>query len=137
MAVTAPPQLAAGPQAAQPSPMAAPDTQALLAAQINAATALSTKASGADSAAEAKDFAQGVLFLAQAIVVLDPSLSQGGTPLAHDVALEQARGRTQQSVAAIQSDAQVKVAALQAEATRHARETAAAPSPAREKVAQP
>src|SRR4051794_16887529 len=54
------------------------------------------------SGAEAKDWAMAALNFAQAIVVLDPSLSQGGTPLAHDVAIKAMEGETQKAVAAIQ-----------------------------------
>lgn len=93
--------------------------------------------SGESSAEEAKDWALAALNVAQAIVVLDPSVSQGGTPLAHDVAIEALRGETQKSVAAIQGETQVQVAHVTGEhALRQANEAAKAPSPARTNVAQ-
>lgn len=92
--------------------------------------------SGNQSGGEARDFAQAALFYAQALVILDPQLSQGGTPLAHDVALAQIQGQTQQNVAAIQGETQKAVARTQGEhQLRAAKETAAAPTPSRTKVA--
>jgi len=97
---------------------------------LNAMEQCATAAAGTNSGAEAKDFLQAALFGAQAVVVLDPSLSQGGTPLEHDLALEQLRGQTQQNVAAIQGEAQKHVADVQAASQlRAAKETAAAPTP--------
>lgn len=91
-----------------------------------------TKARGATSAAEAKDFATAALNFAQAIIVLDPSLSQGGTPLAHDLALEEVRGETQKDMARIQAEAQIKQEHVRGQnALRQAKETAAAPTPAK------
>lgn len=105
---------------------------------LRAIQSCSSKAAGAQSAAEAKDFALAALNFAQAIVVLDPSLSQGGTPLAHDAALEQIRGQTQENVATIQGQHAVQLERLRGEhALRQAKETAAAPSPARGKAANP
>lgn len=78
----------------------------------------------------AKDWADTALKFAQAIVVLDPSLSQGGTPLDHDVALKQIEGQTQATVADIQRQAAVEVEHTRGEhALRQAREVAAAPTP--------
>lgn len=55
----------------------------LLMAQLDAAELLATKAGGASSAAEARDFAQASLFMAQAVITLDPNRLQGGdTPQA-------------------------------------------------------
>jgi hypothetical protein len=67
------------------------DVQAVRAAQLDAALLLATKAAGAVSAQEAKDFAQASMSLAQAVVVLDPSLDQQGIPIAHQVELEKTR----------------------------------------------
>jgi hypothetical protein len=61
------------------------------------------------SGAEAKDWAMAALNFAQAIIVLDPSLSQGGTPLAHDIAIKSIEADTQKQVAAIQGETQVQV----------------------------
>lgn len=89
-----------------------------------------TKARGSQSAAEAKDFAAAALSFAQAIIVLDPSLSQGGTPLAHDLALEESRGETQQAIAQIQAGASIQQERIRGEnSLRQAKETAAAPTP--------
>jgi hypothetical protein len=105
-------------------------TQELLGAIQEAARKART-ASGQDC----KDFASAALNLAQAIIVLDPSLSQGGTPLQHDLALKAVDGETQKAVAAIQGEAQVRVADVHGQhALRQARETAAAPTP-RKKLA--
>ena len=51
---------------------------ALLQAQLDVAETLTRKAAGSSSAAEAKDFAQGALFIAQAITTLDPERMAGG-----------------------------------------------------------
>lgn len=104
-------------------------TQSLLRA-CDAAATKATTAQGQDC----KDFASAALNLAQAIVVLDPSLSQGGTPLDHDIAIKAIEGDTQKAVAAIQGEAQVRVADVHGQhALRQAQETAAAPTP-RKKV---
>jgi hypothetical protein len=141
--MTAPPQIQpAQPDPQQMGPPILPDgteqeipelgVNALLRAVRECAEAGAANPSGA----ETRDYAQAALFYAQALVVLDPSLSQGGTPLQHDLALEQVRGQTQQNVAAIQGNTQVRVAHTQGEhALRLAKETAAAPTPSRTKTA--
>lgn len=97
---------------------------------LRAIQSCGTKASGATSAAEAKDFAAAALSFAQAIVVLDPSLSQGGTPLQHDATLEQIRGQTQENVATIQGQHAVQLEQLRGQhALQQAKATAAAPTP--------
>lgn len=105
-------------------------TNALLNAVHQAAVAASSDKSGA----EAKDWAQAALNLAQAIVVLDPSLSQGGTPLAHDMAMKSLDGETQQAVAQIHGQTQIAVEAQRGEnAVRQANEAAKAPTPSKTK----
>jgi hypothetical protein len=94
-------------------------TNALLIAVKKAADA----GAGAQDNRDIQAAAAAALSFAQAIVVLDPSLSQGGTPLAHDLALEQMRGETQVAVEKQRGD----------NAVRQAKETAAAPTPAKEK----
>jgi hypothetical protein len=90
------------------------------------------------SAQEAKDWAMAALNVAQAIVVLSPSVSQGGTPLEHDMAMKGLEGETQQAVAAIHGQTQIAVEAQRGEnARRQANEAAQAPTPARGKVASP
>lgn len=92
----------------------------------------SAAASSGHSGAEAKDFAAAALSLAQAIVVMDPSLSQGGTPLAHDVAIKQIDSQTQTTTAAIQAEAMVQAEHIRGQnAVRAAKETAAAPTPSK------
>jgi hypothetical protein len=54
----------------------------LLAAALDTAIVLTKKAAVTQSAAEAKDFAAGVLALAQATAVLDPNRDQQGIPVA-------------------------------------------------------
>jgi hypothetical protein len=50
----------------------------LLAAQLEVAETLVRKASGTESAAEAKDFAQASLFICQAVTTMDPDRLAGG-----------------------------------------------------------
>jgi len=104
-------------------------TNALLNAVQQCAVGAST-ASGQD----AKDFLSAALNGAQAIVILDPTLAQGGTPLQHDVMLEAQRGQTQENIARIQGDTQVAVAhANGLHALEQAKARAAAPTPAKRK----
>jgi hypothetical protein len=74
------------------------------------------------SGAEAKDWAMAALNFAQAIIVLDPSLSQGGTPLAHDIAIKSIeatrRSRSPRSRARRRSRSSMSVAS-----TRYGRRT--------------
>jgi hypothetical protein len=74
-------------------------------------------AAGAASASgqDAKDYMTAALNGAQAIVILDPSLAQGGTPLQHDAMLEAQRGQTQENIARIQGATQVQVAHVSGE----------------------
>lgn len=61
------------------------DLAPLMEQMVQTAGLLTQRAGGSSgsSAAEAKDFAQGALFLSQAVVTLDPSRIQGGdTPQA-------------------------------------------------------
>jgi hypothetical protein len=100
-------------------------TDALLRAAENAATK-SLTAQGQDC----KDFATAALNLAQAVVVLDPQLSQGGTPLEHDIALKSIDHETQARVATIQGQTAVAVEQVRGQnALAQAKETAAAPTP--------
>lgn len=103
---------------------------------LNALLQTARNAASSDkSGAEAQDYAQAVLNLSQAAVILDPALSQGGTPLAHDVTIKQIDGQNQATVAAIQAQAQVEVARHQSEASKSSQDAAAKPSPARSAVA--
>jgi hypothetical protein len=105
-------------------------TQELLRAAQNAATK-SLSAQGQDT----KDFAIAALNFAQAVVVLDPSLSQGGTPLQHDLAIKSMDHQAQATVASIQGDTAVRVEQVRGDnALRQARETAAAPTPRKTKT---
>src|SRR6058998_2769603 len=79
-------------------------TDAMLRAAQEAATK-SLTAQGQDC----KDFATAALNFAQAVVVLDPSLSQGGTPIQHDLALKSIDHETQKAVASIQGQTAVAV----------------------------
>lgn len=98
--------------------------EAVSQAQLTAAYLLARKAGTATSAAEAKDFAQAALLLAQGLIVMDPSLSQGGTPIEHDIALETVRQQGAVAVEKVRGD----------NALRQAKETAAAPTPAKRKT---
>lgn len=127
--MTAPPQMNGQ---MMPPPMQADDPADVTAALLHAALMVAQKAAGVDSGAEAKDFGQAALNFAQAVIVLDPRLSQGGTPLQHDVALEAARGQTQENVARIQGVHAVAIEQIRGDhALRLAQETAAAPTPAK------
>lgn len=87
-------------------------------------------ASSGHSGAEAKDYAAAALNLAQAIVVLDPELSQGGTPLQHDVLLKGMEHDSNERIAAIHATADVEKEQVRGEhAIRQAQEAAAAPTP--------
>lgn len=131
--MTAPPMSGGGP--VMPGAMVPEDPSAVTQALLRAARVAAENAAAVESGAEAKDFGQAALNFAQAVVVLDPSLSQGGTPVAHDIALEQIRGQTQQNVAQIQGDHAVAVENVRgAHALRAAKETAAAPTPAKRKT---
>src|SRR4051794_38922254 len=102
-------------------------TQELLRAAQNAATK-SLSSQGQDC----KDFATAALNFPQAVVVLDPTMSQGGTPLDHDIAMKTIDHETQKAVAAIQGDSAVRVEAVRGEnQIRQAKEAAAAPTPAK------
>jgi hypothetical protein len=79
-------------QPPQPSPAAIEaDVARVRNAQLDGAEILARKAAGASSGAEAKDFAAASMSLAQAVVILDPSLDQQGIPLQHQKELEQQR----------------------------------------------
>lgn len=83
---------------------------------------------------EMDEAAKAALGFAQALIVLDPSLSQGGTPLEHDLALEQTRGDAQAQIAAIQAEGAARVETIRGEhAIRQAKEAASAPTPAKTK----
>lgn len=87
------------------------------------------------SSEEAKDWADTCFKFAQAVVILDPSLSQGGTPLEHDMTMKMVDHETQKAVAAIQGETAVKVEAQRGEnQIRQAKEVAAAPSPSKSKT---
>lgn len=133
--MTAPPQNGNGMNPPQvpgnlPLPPATDTSQAITMA-IRTATILAQKAAGDDSAAEAKDYAQAVLFLAQAVAVLDPNKTQTGTPLDHEIKMEQLKqqGALNQQAATHQHELQ--------KAKQHAMAQAAAPSPAGGKGAIP
>jgi hypothetical protein len=63
-----------------PEAGASPSGAVLLEAALDTAIVLTKKAAVTQSAAEAKDFAAGVLALAQATAVLDPNRDQQGIP---------------------------------------------------------
>lgn len=106
-------------------------TNALLIAVRRAAE----DAAAAQDPREVQELLSGALSAAQAIVVLDPSLSQGGTPIAHDLAMEQTRQAGQAQVARVQGEAAVAVERTRGEhAVRQARAAAAAPTPAKERT---
>jgi cell division septum initiation protein DivIVA len=65
-----------------PEAGASPSGAVLLEAALDTAIVLTKKAAVTQSAAEAKDFAAGVLALAQATAVLDPNRDQQGIPVA-------------------------------------------------------
>jgi hypothetical protein len=65
-----------------PEAGASPSGEVLLEAALDTAIVLTKKAAVTQSAAEAKDFAAGVLALAQATAVLDPNRDQQGIPVA-------------------------------------------------------
>jgi hypothetical protein len=100
-----------------------PLSAALLQAQLEVAETLTRKAAGTESAAEAQAFADAALKLAQAVIILDPSLSQGGTPLVHDLVMQDKRNE-----GAVQVEAQRGQNAL-----KQAQVAAAAPTPAKRK----
>jgi hypothetical protein len=101
-----------------------PLSEALLQAQqLEVAETLTRKAAGTESAAEAQAFADAALKLAQAVIILDPSLSQGGTPLVHDLVMQDKRNE-----GAVQVEAQ-----RGANAVAQAKVAAAAPTPAKRK----
>jgi hypothetical protein len=128
--MSAPAQMNGNGQA--PPPIVPEDPMQGVNEMLGAIRLCAQKARGVGSAAEAKDFAAAALSFAQAIIVLDPSLSQGGTPLAHDLALEEVRGETQQAVAQIQGEHAVRLEQVRGQnALRQAKETAAAPTPAK------
>jgi hypothetical protein len=134
--MTAPPQ-ANGNGNGQAPPLADGTTQIdpmlVTNALLNAVQQCAAGAAAA-SGQDAKDYMSAALNGAQAIVILDPSLAQGGTPLEHDLALEQSRGATQENIARIQGATQVQVAHVSGEhALKQAREKAAAPTPAKRK----
>lgn len=130
-----PPQGPAGPPL--PDGTAQIDPRLVTNALLNAVQQCAVGASTA-SGQDAKDFMAAALNGAQAIVILDPTLAQGGTPLQHDVMLEAQRGQTQENVARIQGETQVAVAQTSGmHALEQARERAAAPTPARRKMASP
>ena len=66
--------------------------QALLEASLQAGVLLVGKAKASDSAAEAKDFTQSVVNLAQVIALLDPTRDQQGVPLDHQLQLTKMKG---------------------------------------------
>lgn len=109
-------------------------SNALLQALLQTARAA---ASSSHSGAEAKDYGAAARELAQAVVILDPTLSQGGTPLQHDVVIKGMEHASNERVAAISASAQVEMAKTQATATaaKDAKQRAAAPTPARGAVA--
>lgn len=114
------------PQQPQPQPPVDPKgplSEALLQAQLEVAETLTRKAAGTESAAEAQAFADAALKLAQAVIILDPSLSQGGTPLVHDLVMQDKRNE-----GAVQVEAQ-----RGANAVAQAKVAAAAPTPAKRK----
>lgn len=99
---------------------------------LNAIMGAAINASSTQSGAEAKDFLDAALKGAQAVVVLDPSLSQGGTPLDHDIVMKGMEGEAQQQIAHIQRQAAVEVEQQRGvNALAQAKETAAAPTPSK------
>lgn len=132
--MTAPPQMNGGPPPGV-AEMVPEDAAVGVNAILRAIRICAENSAGVQSGAEAKDFGTAALAFAQALIVLDPSLSQGGTPLAHDVAIKQLDGETQARVAQIQADAAARVADISGQhALRQAKETAAAKTPAKDKT---
>lgn len=122
--MTAPPMNGnGGPPPPTPDGMVPVDHDAVINDLMNAIQQCATAGAMQASAAEAKDFGQAALFYAQALVVLDPSVSQGGTPIAHDLALETQRGANAVALEQVRGD----------NALKQAREVAAAPTPAKRK----
>jgi hypothetical protein len=80
-----------------PEAGASPSGAVLLEAALDTAIVLTKKAAVTQSAAEAKDFAAGVLALAQATAVLDPNRDQQGVPIAqhhaHAIEMQHLRGQ--------------------------------------------
>lgn len=102
---------------------------------LNAILQAATKAASTGSGAEAKDYLDAALKGAQAVVVLDPSMSQGGTPLEHDIVMKGIEGQTAQEIAHIQRQAAVEVEQQRGQnAIEQAREAAAAPTPSKTKT---
>lgn len=101
-------------------------------AMLRAVRQAAENAAGQKSSEEAKDWADTALKFAQAIVILDPSVSQGGTPLQHDIVMKGIDHETQKAVAEIHGQTQVQVEQVRGEnQLRQAREVAAAPTPSK------
>ena len=78
-----------------PAPTMSPLTGATPEECVNAlmfgVASLSRKSAQNPSAAEAKDYAQAALALAQTLVVMDPNSTADGVPLEHELELEMER----------------------------------------------
>lgn len=96
------------PEAQRSDPDAA--AEALTAALLDVAETITRKAASSQSAAEAKDFSIAVLNFTQSLVILDPELAQGGTPLEHDLALESERNVGKVATETIRADAAARAA---------------------------
>lgn len=97
------------------------DPDAVTNALLWAVQRCAEKASTAQDTREAAEALKAALAGAQAIVVLDPGLSSGGTPLEHEIAMEQARSQGQLALEVQRGENQI----------RQAKEAAAAPTPAK------
>jgi hypothetical protein len=108
-----------GGAAVDPDAQKAHDAATALLDALKANAGYASMAGG--SAGEAKDFAAACLSLAQAIVVLDPNLAEGGIPLDHQLEMERTRGANQVALEQTRG----------ANALEQAKAQAAAPTPAR------
>lgn len=109
----------------------ATDTAAAISAGIKAAQHMAENASMDDSAAECRDYANAFLLLAQGVAVLDPNKTQTGTPLDHEIKMEQLKQQ-----GALHQQAATHEHQLQ-KAKEQATEQAAAPSPGKGSGAAP
>jgi hypothetical protein len=106
----------------------AQDTSQAISELIAAVTTFTRFAQMDDSAAEAKDWMQSALFAAQSMAIIDPNKTQTGTPLDHEIKMEQLRQQGGLHLKQIDAQAGIEKAKHQAEA---AKASAQAPSPAK------
>lgn len=112
-------QLAAqnGGAAAPPAPpMAAEDPAQVTNALLHACRVAAEHSAMAEDTREMGEAAKAALAFAQAVVVLDPNLTQSGEPLDHQVALEQARAEGQVQVERVRGEHALEIAKANAAA---------------------